>query len=180
MNDVIGKIRSAQRIAIAGWPGSGKSTFAKRLGEKLGRKVWSIDKINFDKNGREVQESEFNEAHEKLLLRKAWIIEGNAMGRSIDKRLSVADIILFFDSNRFIAAKNCLLRIFKTKIGLEKRQGVLAPLGNAFKQTRHIFMVSPKSMAVIRDLLMGYKDKTYYVKSRREINKMMKDLQEIK
>jgi len=174
------KICVAKRIAIVGWPGAGKSTFAKKLGDKLNREVFSIDKIRFDKTGKKVQDSEYDKSHKKLLSRKTWIIEGNEANRLIDKRLNTADLILFLDSNRLLSLSNCLSRIFKIKIGSEKRQGVHSrnSLNNVINQSRHILTVAPKSMAKIKALLKNHQAKTYFIKSRKQANEIVRNLEE--
>ena len=82
--------------------GSGKSTFARLLGEKLNITPTYLDTI-FWKPGWQIAPSEeIFEKIEEVLTRERWIIEGSYTRFAIEKRIELADTIFLFDFNRFI------------------------------------------------------------------------------
>lgn len=96
-----------QRIAIIGLPGSGKSTFAIKLGKLLNIPVHHLDRHMFD--GRQKREKEeFLAVKESLLRENAWIIEGCSFS-TIEMRFARADTVIYFDLPRML----CLWRVCK-------------------------------------------------------------------
>src|SRR5581483_3577789 len=87
-----------QRIHIVGGPGSGKSTFARSLGKKLGAPVYDLDTIAFQ--GKDFLErpveQRLADAH-AIAIQPRWITEGIFVGW-IDELLRAADVILWLDT----------------------------------------------------------------------------------
>ena len=110
-----------KKIAIFGFPASGKSTFAKFLNEKTKIPVYSLDLIRWSKykNGKKDDEY-FQKEYEKILLNREWIIEGNALDY-IKSRLEQADILYFFNTGVDESIKNYLNRENKINNGDEER-----------------------------------------------------------
>jgi len=84
------------RILILGCPGSGKSTFARALGEKTGLPVVHLDNIWWRADGTHVSREEFDRALGSLLRGEKWILDGN-YGRTMEVRLRAADTVVFLD-----------------------------------------------------------------------------------
>ena len=86
-----------QRVMVIGQPGSGKSTFARALGDATGLPVVHIDRIHWLPGWRE------RPAPEKLAMiaveeaRERWIIEGG-LSRSWANRSARADTIIHLDA----------------------------------------------------------------------------------
>jgi adenylate kinase family enzyme len=97
-----------EKILIIGIPGSGKSTFANKLGKILNREVIHLDKF-YRKSGWVVAytKSEWLELVKNLVSKKQWIIDGN-YHNTLDIRLSASDIVVFLNFNKLL----CLYRIF--------------------------------------------------------------------
>lgn len=64
----------SSKIMIIGRPGSGKSTFAIWLSEKLNIKVFHLDKYFFEDNWIERNYQEFLEAQKEKLTKKAGLL----------------------------------------------------------------------------------------------------------
>jgi adenylate kinase family enzyme len=95
------------KIAILGLPGSGKSTFALKLGEKHSIPVHHLDDYVFDgKVKREKQE--FLTMQDKLLQGESWILEGCALS-SLERRYPHSDMVIYFQLPRAL----CIWRAFK-------------------------------------------------------------------
>ncbi|WP_047982342.1 DNA topology modulation protein [Ornithinibacillus contaminans] len=100
-----------RRIAIIGSGGSGKSTFARKLGEKLQINVYHLDALFWNPGWVGVPKDEQRQIQQRLVAEEAWIIDGN-YGGTMDIRLNKADTIIFLDISRFI----CLYRVVKRNI----------------------------------------------------------------
>ena len=86
-----------KKIVVFGKPGSGKSTLSKRLASATGIKLHALDSIEFKKNGDKVDSSTYNEVHENILSSDSWIIDGFGPIESFNKRLGVADTLIYID-----------------------------------------------------------------------------------
>lgn len=99
------------KIMIFGRPGSGKSTFALNLSQKLNIPVYHLDKIFYVNNWVERNYQEFLNMQQNLATQNNWIIDGNAT-KSLELRYAQADIVIYFLMPRL----TCLWRILKRKL----------------------------------------------------------------
>lgn len=97
-----------KKIAIIGLPGSGKSTFAVKLGAILSIPVHHLDRHMFEPNGKKRDKQEFLRAQKEVINENAWIIEGCALS-SLELRFKEADTLIYFHYSRFL----CFWRLFK-------------------------------------------------------------------
>lgn len=105
------------RIVIIGSPGAGKSTFARRLGDILGIKVYHLDRYFWKSGWHEETRDSRIEIQKRLIQNECWIIEGTYLSSS-DERLHAADTIIFLDMPRLL----CLFRVLKRRIEYNKKQ----------------------------------------------------------
>ncbi|PJZ18567.1 topology modulation protein [Bacillus cereus] len=97
-----------KKIILIGSGGSGKSTFAKQLGNKLNIKVHHLDALFWKPNWEGVPKEEQRTVQNELVKEDEWIIDGN-YGETMDIRMNAADTIIFLDIHRTI----CVYRAFK-------------------------------------------------------------------
>jgi adenylate kinase family enzyme len=97
-----------KKVMIFGIPGSGKSTFAVRLGALLHLPVFHLDRYFFIEDWKERNYEDFLQIQRRLVEQAEWIIDGNAT-KSLEMRFRHADVVLYFRFNRLL----CLWRIFK-------------------------------------------------------------------
>lgn len=97
-----------KRIAIIGLPGSGKSTFATKLGNMLSLPVHHLDRHMFEPNGKKKDKQEFIQIQKAMLNEEAWIVEGCSFS-TFEMRFARADVMIYFHFSRFI----CFFRLFK-------------------------------------------------------------------
>jgi len=99
-----------RRVVILGCSGSGKSTFARAMGERLGLPVVHLDALFWSPGWVEPEDNEvFRAKVAAAVAGDAWITDGNYVGRTFDLRLPRADAVIFLDQPRRI----CLWRIFR-------------------------------------------------------------------
>lgn len=96
------------KIMIFGRPGSGKSTFAAELAQAMSLPLYHLDKYFYQEGWVERPTSDFMRDQERMVQQDSWIIDGNST-RSLETRWQRADLVLYFNRNRWL----CLYRIFK-------------------------------------------------------------------
>ncbi len=110
-----------KKIYIIGAVGTGKTTLAKKLSEKLNIKMYQLDKVVWDDdNGnRKRTEEEVIEIFNEILKKDSWIIED--VGRKkFAEGIKQADMIYYIDLPSLVIYKRCILRWFKQKFGKEE------------------------------------------------------------
>lgn len=97
-----------KRVLVIGSGGAGKSTFARRLGGRLGLEVIHLD-VHYWKPGWVAPpEEEWRATVEELLRRDGWVMDGNYSG-TLGARLAACDTVVFLDLPRAV----CLWRVLK-------------------------------------------------------------------
>jgi len=92
-----------KKIVVFGKPGSGKSTLSKSLASATGIKLHALDSIAYKKNGDLVDRKTYDEEHENILSSDSWIIDGFGPIESFNKRLDVADTLIYIELPYFIS-----------------------------------------------------------------------------
>lgn len=162
------------RIYIIGAVGSGKSTFAGKLAQKLQIPHYETDNFVWQRRpGQDIRRVE--EERDSLFLQSAemadWIIEGVHIGWT-DGGLEQADFIVFLDMPFHLRTKRFILRYFRQKAGLERAnyRPNLKMLWKMFGWNRY-FEETMKPEFLRK--LERYPDKTLRLKSEKEADKFM-------
>lgn len=92
-----------KKIAVFGKPGSGKSTLSKKLASATGIKLHQLDAIVYKKNGELVDRTIYDREHGNILSSSSWIIDGFGPIESFNKRLEVADTLVYIDLPYFVS-----------------------------------------------------------------------------
>ena len=85
-----------KKIIVIGCPGSGKTTFAKKLRDKTGLPLFYLDSIWHKADKTHISREEFDERLGEILAQELWIIDGN-YSRTLEWRMAVCDTVFFFD-----------------------------------------------------------------------------------
>ena len=102
-----------KRVMIIGCGGAGKSTLARKLGEKTGLPVVHLDRIwwapgNWQHTSREEFDAQLMAEMEK----EAWILDGN-FNRTMSLRLERADTVIYLDFARWRCLLSWIGRVIK-------------------------------------------------------------------
>ena len=99
-----------KKIILIGSGGAGKSTLARKLGDKLDIDVFYLDKLLWKPHWEMTERAYQIEVQNNLLKEPSWIIDGN-YGGTLDMRIASADTIIFLDRNRFVCIYQVLKRV---------------------------------------------------------------------
>ena len=100
-----------KRVLVIGSGGAGKSTFARRLGERLGLPVIHLDKVFWRAGWVETPKDEWQRKVEELCAGDSWVMDGNYSG-TLDVRLGACDTVVFLDLPRVL----CTWRVLKRAV----------------------------------------------------------------
>ncbi|MBQ1371495.1 MAG: adenylate kinase, partial [Oscillospiraceae bacterium] len=81
---------------VIGCPGSGKSTFSRKLQGLTGLPLFHLDQMYWNADRTTVPKALFRERLAQVLRQSAWIIDGN-YGATLEQRLLVCDTVFFLD-----------------------------------------------------------------------------------
>ena len=101
-----------ERIMIIGCPGSGKTTLALALKEKLGLPVVHLDQLWWTGNWENVTREEFDSRLAMAVNLDQWIIDGN-FSRTIEMRLQRCDTIIYLDFDRWACLWGVICRVIR-------------------------------------------------------------------
>lgn len=155
-----------KKILVIGCPGSGKSTFARKIRDKIGLPLYYLDQLWHKSDKTTVSREEFDSKLSDILRRNQWIIDGN-YNRTLEMRLKACDSVFFLD----LPTEVCL-RGVESRIG-RKREDMPWIEEEFDEEFRQWIMDFPQnSRPEIYHLLEQYESKKYIVifKSRQEVN----------
>lgn len=115
MGKCVTSIKNKSRILVLGCPGSGKSSFAKKLEILTGIPAFSMDDLYWEKEWTRPNERVFWQRLATILATSCWILEGDYHHKYLEERLKAADTIIFLDIPRrtafFGIVKRSLVRL---------------------------------------------------------------------
>lgn len=85
-----------KKAIVTGCPGSGKSTFARKLRDVTGLPLYYLDMIWHLPDKTNVTRDEFDARLAEIIARDAWIIDGN-YNRTLEVRIRACDTVFLFD-----------------------------------------------------------------------------------
>jgi adenylate kinase family enzyme len=90
-----------QRILVLGCSGSGKSTFARRLGALMDLPVVHLDRLYLKPGWAMPAREDFDSLLQDALSEDTWIMDGN-YGRTLPLRLRYCALVIYFHLPRHI------------------------------------------------------------------------------
>lgn len=160
-----------KKIMIIGCPGSGKSTFAKKLHGITGIPLYHLDLIWHLPQRTTVSREEFDEKLKSILENDEWIIDGN-YNRTLEIRAEHCDTLFFLD----LPVEECIAGVEK-RIG--KKRDDMPWIEECFDPEfrRWIIDFPVREYGKIKSIIEKYSYKNIIVfKSRTEIDKYLEDI----
>ena len=146
-----------QKALVIGCPGSGKSTFARRLQAATGLPLIYLDQLNWNADKTWVSPETLDARIEAALAGDQWIIDGN-YARTLEVRLQACDTVFFLDYPLELCLKSVEQRIGTVRPDMpwveEEMDPEFADFIRAFPQTTR-----PK----ILTLLERYQDRAIHI-----------------
>lgn len=100
-----------KKVIIIGCPGSGKSTFARKLSAATHLPLHHLDMLYWNSDRTTVERSVFDRRLKAVIDESEWIIDGN-YARTMEMRMKECDTVFFLDYPTEVCIK-----------GIEERRG---------------------------------------------------------
>ena len=158
-----------KKIIVIGCPGSGKSTFAKKLKDIYNIPLYHLDLIWNKPDKTTITREEFDKELNKIFKEEQWIIDGNYQ-RTIEKRIKEANTIFLLDYTLEICLSGATNRVGTKR---EDMPWIEDELNKEFKQK--ILDFSKDKLPKIYELLNIYKENKNIIifKTREESNEYL-------
>ena len=85
-----------KKIIVIGCSGSGKTTFAERLRDKIGLPLFYLDAIWHKPDRTHISREDFDARLGEILALDRWIIDGD-YSRTLERRIEACDTVIWFD-----------------------------------------------------------------------------------
>ncbi len=160
-----------KKIIIIGCPGAGKSTFARKLRDKLGIELFYLDSIYHKEDRTTISREEFDAILADIMKNEQWIIDGNYQ-RTIPARLQNCDTVFLLD----YPLETCISGA-KARLGIKREEmpWVDNKLDSELEST--ILDFSEKQLPDIYKYLSEYNNSSKYIfKSREEADSFIEQL----
>lgn len=165
------------KVAVFGNAGGGKSTLSRLLSEHTGLPWVALDSIRYRPGGAEVPHAEFKAAHDALLDRDKWIIDGFGSMDTLWDRLGAADTLVYLDLPIWLhywwVTKRFVLGAWSSPLGWPERSPLLKGTLNAFRTVGLCHeKLTPKYREYIEQVQAT--QQVYHLRSRRDIERFLR------
>ncbi len=109
--------REFRRVLVLGGCGSGKSTFARRLGDLTGLPVVHLDHEYFSPGWVEPDRDVWVGRLSEIAARESWIIDGNHVRKAFAQRRERAEVAILLDMPTW----RCMWRVIKRVVAWNGR-----------------------------------------------------------
>lgn len=158
-----------KKIIVIGCPGSGKTTFAEKLRDKLKIPLFYLDAIWHKPDRTHISRAEYDLRVGEILKKECWIIDGN-YSRTMESRISACDTVFLFDLPTDVCLEGAISRLGKERYDIPWIDTELDP---ALRESIESF--PEKNLLAIYSLLEKYNDKAVVIfKTRAEADNYLK------
>ncbi len=161
-----------KKVIVIGSPGSGKSTFARKLRDKTGISLYYLDMIWHRSDKTTVSREEFDQRLGEILEGDSYIIDGN-YSRTLERRFKGCDTVFFMDIPTPVCLEGAKERIGKKR---EELPFVETELDPEFREW--ILTFGEHSIPKITALIEKYKNEKeiFIFKTREEADRYLERL----
>ena len=161
-----------KKVIVVGCPGSGKSTFARKLQEKTGLPLYYLDMIWHKPDKTTLTKEEFDEKLHRLIARDEWIIDGN-YSRTLEPRLQACDTAFVFDLPLEVCLAGAQARVGTKRIDMPWEETELSQ-----EFLNYILSFSQQQLPRLLQLARQYSSQKQVVffRSRRECDDFLKSI----
>jgi adenylate kinase family enzyme len=164
------KTSQPKKFALIGLPGSGKSTFAVKLGKILAIPVYHLDRHMFEPDGKKKDKQEFIEIQHAMLNEEAWVVEGCSFS-TFEMRFAKADVLIYFHFSRLV----CFFRLFQRLFNYKKDFGGLRAV--TWEILKYTWNFDREKRARIEELRQKYPQTEFLIfKDQNDANLFLKSL----
>jgi adenylate kinase family enzyme len=150
------------RLVVIGNSGSGKSTFADRVGAALKLSVHDLDRFHWLSNGRKRDEAEAKELVSEVAAGEAWVIEG-VYGWLAEVALSRATRLVWLDLTWADCRDALLSRGLRRGMSADDQKALIVWASAYWTRA------TPSSFAGHEKLFQTFSGKRFRLKTRAEI-----------
>lgn len=161
-----------RKVALLGNAGGGKSTLGAKLSARTGIPLYSVDLLQWKPGGVAVADEEFERAHDEIIARDSWIVDGFGTYPTYLRRLEAADTIILIDHaiwrHYCWTARRNLSSLFRTPAGFPERTPLLR---DTVKIAKFVWWVHRNFTPVNRKMIARYAPAkcVFHLRSPREI-----------
>lgn len=161
-----------KKVIILGCPGSGKSTFARKLQEKTDLPLYYLDMIWHKPDKTTLTKEEFDEKLHELIARDEWIIDGN-YSRTLEPRLQACDTAFVFDLPLEVCLAGAQARVGTKRIDMPWEETELSQ-----EFLNYILSFSQQKLPRLLQLARQYsaQKQVVFFRSRQECDDFLKSL----
>ena len=155
-----------KKILVIGCPGSGKSTFARRLRDLTGLPLYYLDQIWHKPDRTTISRPEFDAALGEILAQDTWIIDGN-YSRTLERRMAACDAVFLMDYPTEVCLAGAAARVGQVREEMPWVEEALDP-----EFARYIEAFAAEQLPRVYELLAQYGEGREIVifRSREEAN----------
>ena len=161
-----------KKIIVIGCPGSGKTTFAEKLRNKIGLPLFYLDAIWHKPDKTHISREEFDMRISEIFALDSWIIDGN-YSRTVERRILECDTVILFDLTTEVCLDGAISRLGKGRYDMPWIDRQLDP---RLKEEIESFGV--KNLPTLYEFLDKYRDGRQIVvfKSRAEADEYIANM----
>ena len=160
-----------RKIIVIGCPGSGKTTFARKLRDKTGLPLYYLDAIWHKPDKTHIPREEFDARMAEILPTEEWIIDGN-YSRTLEIRMRACDTVFFFDLPTQVCLEGAVRRLGEKRYDMPWIDYELDP-----RLESEIKDFPSKNLPTTYALFEKYSDKRIVIfRSREEADKFLEEM----
>lgn len=115
-----------KKIIVIGCPGSGKTTFALKLAQRIKLPIFHLDSIWHKPDRTHITREEFDIRLDEIFKLDSWIIDGN-YSRTVERRIRECDTVILFDLPREVCLAGAVARLGKKRADMPWCENELDP-----------------------------------------------------